>query len=123
MDTRPCDNCGKYTVFALCDACKGKEAHREPSPPTPPANVHDRHHGAGPAVAAVRDVGAERQAELRGYDLALAHSLQAADHLLQEVAKQRDISVADVFALIGEGLAENRKRLGIQAGVVSDWNG
>ena len=137
MDYPACRACGVPVIgFRFCPSCillgpqtaerARLETQHEPRPAAPPADTgadglrrlaeHLSKNGGrmpirGGAPAAV--VGAEREA-LRGYNLALAHSLQAAEDLLQEVRKQGG-SVDDVLRRVGEGLAENRDRLGRKA--------
>lgn len=146
MDYPACRACGVPVIgFRFCPSCillgpqtaerARLETQHEPRPAAPPADTgadglrrlaeHLSKNGGrmpirGGAPAAV--VGAEREA-LRGYNLALAHSLEAAHRTLQEVAKKRDLSVADVLRLAHEALAENRERLRVEAGVRVRSNG
>ena len=77
----------------------------------------------GRPLAAARRVGGERQAEARGYRRALDASLQAAHQSLKEIGEQSGLTVADVLRLAHEALAENRDRLGVEAGVVTRKDG
>lgn len=142
-DTKTCDECGHVSftgdlhqpwcwtllqakVAGIVEAGIARlEAKAKEHATRPPADVRDPSTGLpvvgsaqGLPLAPVRDVGAERGAEcLRGYDLALAHSLKAAHHTIQEVAKKRDLSVADALEWVRQGLAEDWKRLWVESSV------
>ena len=115
MDTRPCHTCGKFTVFALCDACKWAETHDEPRPAPPPTNVGDRHRDTGLPLAPVRVVRGHSDAEAAacvvGYNRALADSLKSAKQILDQLAEENWPLVA-LVAHLKERLAEGSGRLG-----------
>ena len=146
-----CDICGAKTdVLGTCLRCvvARLQAENEPRPAPPPANVRNPSTGlpvvgdwwrdhvppvhpvrrgrcvlaSNLQLAPVRDVGGEREA-LRSYVAALDASLQAGHQSLQEIGQQSGLTVADVLRLAHEALAENRGRLRVEAGVVSNGNG
>jgi len=95
------------------DIWLGPEAQPKPRADALAADVRP---AVGLALAPVRDLGGEREAEpqaaLTGYNRALSDSLKAAKKLLDQLSQEHGPSVFAVLAAVEEGLAENAELLG-----------